>query len=706
MYRLRMRRQVESGFTLIELLVVIAVLGILAGVVVFSVGGVSDKGKSSAEKQDERTLRTAEEVFRSKNGRYGTEQELVDGGFIQAASSLHDVILSPDQTSFLLTFQPEAGVPGGTLVVGETFVFPTNASAAGALTYNPASDTSGSTHAFWEIMYNGLLTIDHLGNPQAELATRVPTVANGDISNGGRTYRLILRDNVFWHDSTSATPRRFTAADVKFTFEKVLLRFHARTRNMAPLLSPPYNTTTNIAGGITQCTAAEAPTGLDPALCVMFRFTDPYAPLLRQLNVTEAAMNPAHLYTGTPTLAQLVANTVGTGPFQCFNPGGSPPCRDGTEGRVDKNPRYWRTGFPYLDTIRMRPITDGNTRTNALINGDVQWVWDVLETRAAEVDGRSNLRTAATQSLGGGPNSIDQLIFNLWDQGATAATINANTATPHPIFGGTDSIDPDGAGSEAAQPRGLLVRRAFSHALNRPSYLAARGNVGTIATAPISSELSAHANDIVLPGFDLAKAGALLEAAGWKDLGGTHRVCQGCGVAALEGQDLDVTMVCGSVPFCGRVDTIDSQLLLAKVNVVKVDCSTSTACGASSANVRVYTNRDFDLYILNLAQGYDPHVGVRRQYHSDQITDASAASVPNNTPGYKNAVVDAAFDNAAKTIDATERNALYHQFQEQAAKDLPYIWVIETPNVRGYTAACAGFREWTGLFAEFASCRR
>lgn len=38
----------DQGFTLIELLVVITILGILAAVVVFSVGGLGDKGQASA----------------------------------------------------------------------------------------------------------------------------------------------------------------------------------------------------------------------------------------------------------------------------------------------------------------------------------------------------------------------------------------------------------------------------------------------------------------------------------------------------------------------------------------------------------------------------------------------------------------------------------------------------------------------------------
>jgi hypothetical protein len=40
----------------------------------------------------------------------------------------------------------------------------------------------------------------------------------------------------------------------------------------------------------------------------------------------------------------------------------------------------------------------------------------------------------------------------------------------------------------------------------------------------------------------------------------------------------------------------------------------------------------------------------------------------------------------------------------RVAHDLPYVWLIETPNVRGWTAQCTDFKIYTGLFAESAWC--
>lgn len=57
-----LRRQ-DQGFTLIELLMVVVILGVLAGIVVFSVRGVNDDSKKSACKANLATAQTAVEAY-------------------------------------------------------------------------------------------------------------------------------------------------------------------------------------------------------------------------------------------------------------------------------------------------------------------------------------------------------------------------------------------------------------------------------------------------------------------------------------------------------------------------------------------------------------------------------------------------------------------------------------------------------------------
>jgi general secretion pathway protein G len=92
----------DAGFTLIELLVVITILGILAAIVVFSVGGIQDKGQTSACKTDTETIQTAEEANFARTGtvntvaggQYVTSADLVKAGLLSTASTLHSAVVT------------------------------------------------------------------------------------------------------------------------------------------------------------------------------------------------------------------------------------------------------------------------------------------------------------------------------------------------------------------------------------------------------------------------------------------------------------------------------------------------------------------------------------------------------------------------------------------------------------------------------------
>ncbi|MGO4256740.1 competence type IV pilus major pilin ComGC [Marmoricola sp. RAF53] len=111
MNRARGARKNESGFTLIELLIVIVILGILAGIVVFSVRGITDRGEKSACNANLKTVQTASEAYYAKNGSYAADgAALVSGGFLQSDPTA----LTDAKTKVTYTTGTPPTITGGT----------------------------------------------------------------------------------------------------------------------------------------------------------------------------------------------------------------------------------------------------------------------------------------------------------------------------------------------------------------------------------------------------------------------------------------------------------------------------------------------------------------------------------------------------------------------------------------------------------------
>ena len=491
---------------------------------------------------------------------------------------------------------------------------------------NPAITTSGATHAASELLYNGLLGRDERGEPVPELAE------SWQIEQGGTVYRFRLRDGVRWHDGAP-----FTAADVKFTFEEVLVKYHARTRaSMGAVLA-----------GI------EAPDDRT----VVFRFKQPYAPLLYQLDATEAPIVARHVYQGTdPQTNPANSNPIGTGPFKLVS------YTKGTEIRLVRNPTYFKAGLPHLDGLVMRIIPDLAVQVLALENGEVDFLWELPGPQQARLKGDPRFRTARTGYHPGGSNCIMTMSFNL----------------ERPIL------------------KELRVRQAVAHALDRQAFLTQiLFGDGKVAAAPISSEIPwAHAAGLALPRPDRAEAEKLLDGAGWKKEGEGPRTARGVpGVA--DGTRLSIEFL-HFPTFTKYGELVRQQLGAVGIGVVLKPLEPAVFAPT------VFKDRNFDSNVISYCNGPDPEIGVRRMYHSSQIGPAPFT----NAAAYRNARVDALFDEASRTVERDKRTRLYRQIQELVVQELPYFWLVETVSTRAWAARCAGFKAWTGHFAEEAFCRR
>jgi len=509
-------------------------------------------------------------------------------------------------------------VRGGTLVA---------ALSAEPAHLNPAITTAGEIHAASEILYNGLLQLNENGEPEPDLAASLPT-----IEEGGAVYRFTLNDGVTWHDG-----QPFTSADVKFTFEEVLLKFHARTSaSMQPALQ-----------------AIETPDDRT----VIFRFKQPYAPLLQQLDVTEAPILPKHIYEGSDPLTNPAnIKPIGTGAFKFVS------LTQGNEIRYERNPNYFKDGLPYLDGLVMKIVPDSSARVLSLENGDADWVGDTPGVDVARLEQDPRIETAETNWNPGGSNCIMTITFNL----------------DRPIF------------------KDLRFRQAFASGLDRKQFLdQILFGQGLVADAPISSGIPwAHADGLTIPGFDKTKAESLLDEAGWKKEGDGARVARGVS-GVPDGTKLSFGFL--HFPTFAKY----GELVRAQLGDIGIDVVQQPLDPAPFRD-QVFVKDDFDSAIISYCNGPDPEIGVRRMFHSSQI-----GSVPfTNASHFSNPEVDSLFDEAGREVDLTKRGQLYRQIQEIAVASLPYVWVVETTAVRSYAASCRGFSIHNGLFAEAASCQK
>jgi len=312
---------------------------------------------------------------------------------------------------------------------------------------------------------------------------------------------------------------------------------------------------------------------------------------------------------GKPTAAGQQA-PVGTGPFvfKSWEPDKA--------FTATKNPAYWRSGLPYLDSIQFQPIPDGSTRTSALRAGDI----DMMHT-----------------------SSFQQVV--VLRQAAKDGTLQI--------------VEDNGEGEEdffivnTADPAvsDVRVRRAMALALDRKTF-----------GATINAGISEDANGVFkptskwyvktdYPEYDKAAAAALVQE-----------------YTAETGKVPTFTL--GTTPSPENQQAVQLAQQMWNDVGMKVDLKTSSqddfVLGGVTGAYQVNFWRQFG--------AVDPDADALWWYSANAGDGSPTGGLTLNIARNRNPKIDAALDQGRGSADEATRKQAYATLQTEMAADLPYIW--------------------------------
>ena len=316
----------------------------------------------------------------------------------------------------------------------------------------PAITTQGNAHYLCGQIYNTLLEYDFdLVTPRPELAQ------SWEISPDGLTYTFHLVKNATWHDGVP-----FTSADVKYSFEELIPKYH-------PM------------GSLTFASLKQVDTP-DPYTAI-FRLKYPFEPLIRCFGLFTAGLGAKHIYEGTDPRTNPYSTgqkpPIGTGPFKFVE------WLKGDRITLVRNNNYWKKGKPYLDKLIFKVATDSMAAAVALEKGEVTYY--PMFVPLGEVERLKKVPGLVVTDKGGEAfNSLALILFNL----------------------------------KIAPYDNVKFRQAFAHAIDKNEYVKkvyrgyASPGIGPFHSQGHARLLNPATNTSVVYKFDRALANKLLDEVG------------------------------------------------------------------------------------------------------------------------------------------------------------------------------------------------
>ncbi len=350
----------------------------------------------------------------------------------------------------------------------------------------------------------------------------------------------------------------------------------------------------------------------------VLNLSKPHPALMLAMSGQLMSIIPKHIYGDGQDPKNHPRNNedvVGSGPFKLVE------FKPGEHVIMERYEGYWEEGLPHVDRVVARIITDSSARAIALENGELHMAnfeaEPTLVNRLSKVAGLN-----VTKEGYGGIGPIDWLAMN---------------TTKGPLAD-------------------VKVRQAIAYAIDKDFILKAimRGTAAEAKTG-IHPDSPLYYDGVPAYEVDIDKASALLDEAGFP-MDGDKR--------------FDITMEL--VPFPGyKAQSEYIKQALSKVGImVELKAHPDFPSWAQTMGTMNY-----DMSLDSVYNWGDPVIGVNRTYMSDNI----AKGVWSNTQGYSNARVDEILAAAATENDAELRKALYKEFQEIVAEEVPIYFLNAVP---------------------------
>lgn len=496
----------------------------------------------------------------------------------------------------------------------------------GATLLNPHFAVGTKDQEGSRIFYEPLAGWDAEGNLVPILAAEIPTVQNGGVAADGKSVTWKLKKNVQWHDG-----KPFTADDAVFNWEYA---------------SDPATASVSI-GSYKDCKVEKVD---DHSVRVLFTKPTPF--WADAFVGTRGMIIPKHLFEGYRGAKSREAPTnlqpVGTGPYKFtdFKPG------DIVRGTI--NTGYHEPNRPYFDAIEMKGGGDAVSAARAVMQtGEYDYAWNMQVEdeilKRLEQSGRGHAEIVA------GAN-VEHIQVNNTDPHKEVDGERSHVGTPHPIFS-----DP-------------AVRQALNLLVDRKSVEDhIYGRTG-IATANFLNNPARFRSPNTKFEFDVDKANALLDAAGWK---------RGAdGVRAKNGMRLKLGFQTSINQPRQKTQAIVKQACQKAGIELELKAITASVFFSSDvANPDTYTKfyNDLQMYTTTMPQA-DPALFMN-QFCSWEVATKANKWQGRNITRWKSEEYDKAYRAAEGELDPVKRAALFIRMNDLAIGNQVVIPVVFRPRV-------------------------